>query len=141
MINGLFAENEYYMLLLVDEMKQKYEDITTCFDLFSKLKHEDKRIWVNLRDRRGGLDNSYFVADDKLTDACWNLYIVIGCRQSGFYQQYYIVDCMNVIRYQRWRIECSLVSTQFEKLRQEKKKAAEMKKLYGKQYNMFGGMD
>lgn len=129
------------MLLLVDEMKRKYEDITTCFDLFSKLKHEDRLIWVNIRDKRGGLDNSYFIDNEKLTDAGWNLFVVIDCRKSGFYQQYYIVDCMNVIRYQRYRVECELVAAKLEMQRQEKRKASELAKLYGKQFNMFGGMD
>ena len=139
----VFTENEYYMLLLVDELQQRYEDecIITCFDLFAKLKHENKRIWVNIRNRKGALVNSFFVARDKLTDSRWNCFLVSDYLERGFYDKYYIVNCMNAINFQRWHIECDLIAAQISKRLQEKKKAEELERLYGKQYNIFGGLE
>lgn len=137
----VFAESDYYELLLVDELKQRYENIITCFDLFAKLKHENKRIWVNIRDRRGRLYNSYFVGRDDLAAARWNCFVVSDYLERGFYDKYYIVNCMTAINYQRWHIECELIAAATRKQLQEKKKAEELKKAYGKQYNIFGGLE
>lgn len=137
----VFAESDYYNLLLVDELKQRYENIITCFDLFAKLKHENKRIWVNIRDRKGGLVNSYFISRDELAAACWNCFVVSDYLERGFYDKYYIVNCMTVIDFQRWQKQCELIAAATRKQLQEKKKAEELERLYGKQYNIFGGLE
>lgn len=141
-MSNVFAEDEYYVLLLIDELKEHYcnEQIVTCFDLFSRLKHENKRIWVNIRGSKGQLDNSYFVSGEKLT-AEWNLFIVTDYFQRGFYDKYYIVNCMHAINYQHWRIRCEQIAEASAKEREEKRKIEEQKALFGKQYNIFGGVD
>lgn len=139
-MSSLFAEENYYELLLVNELKEQYNDITVCFDLFVKLMHEGiNRIWINIRDSKGGLINSYFV--NNLVDVKWNVWVATDYFKRGFYNKYYVVNCMRVIDYQRWRKKCEMIAKATEKQRQEQKRVEELKKLFGKQYNMFGGMD
>lgn len=142
-MSDVFAEIDYYILLLIDDLKQHYgnENIITCYDLFSKLKHENKRIWVNIRGSKGQLDNSYFVSGEKLTAANWNLFIVTDYFQRGFYDKYYIVNCMHAINWQHWRIRCEQIAEAVAIEREKKRKIEEQKALFGKQYNIFGGVD
>lgn len=137
----VFAESEYYMLLLVDELKQKDENVITCFELFSRLKQEGKRIWVNIRGTKGELNNSFFISRDELSAALNNCFIVIDYIERGFYDKYYIVNCMNVINYQHFQKQCELIAIAAEQKRQEQKRQNEIKRIYGKQYNIFGGLD
>lgn len=137
---GVFSEFEYYSLLLVDELKQKDADIITCFDLFSKLRQEGKRIWANFRGRKGVLNNSYFVSVGDLHSK-YNFFIVIDYIERGFYDKYYIVNCMHVIDFQRFQKECELIAIAAEQHRQEQQRKEAAARLIGKQFNMFGGMD
>lgn len=139
-MSSLFVEDDYYSLLLVDELKQQYDDIIVCHDLFVKLMHEGiNRIWLNIRDSNYWLVNSFFC--DDLMRLKWNTWIVAGYYERGFYDRYYVVNCLRVIDYQRWRKKCEMIAKATEKRIQEQKRIEELKKLYGKQYNMFGGMD
>lgn len=139
-MSDIFAEDDYYLLLLVDELKQKDENVITCFDLFSKLRHEGKRIWVNCRGRKCELNNSYFVPAEDLHPH-WNYFIVTEYMERGFYDKYYIVDCMFAPWFQRHQIECKLIAAEMQKQRQEQQRKEEAVRRLGKQYNMFGGLD
>lgn len=139
-MSDIFAEDDYYLLLLVDELKQKDENLITCFDLFSRLRQEGKRIWVNCRGRKGELNNSYFIPAGDL-NAKWNYFIVTEYIERGFYDKYYIVDCMFAPWFQRHQIECKLIAAEMLKQRQEQQRKEKAARRLGKQYNMFGGLD
>lgn len=139
-IFDVFAESDYYQLLLLNEIKQQYENVTVCLDLFIKLMHEGiDRIWVNIRDSKGGLINSYFVTN--FTSLSWNVYVAIDYYKRGFYNKYYVVNCMSVINYQRWKKQCELIAIAAEQQRKEQQRKDAAARLIGKQYNMFGGLD
>lgn len=138
-MSNLFVEDEYYLLLLVDELKQRY-DIETVLDLLIRLKPNKKRIWLNLHDVNEHVYNSFFVDTDNLAPK-WDEWIVLNCSERGFYDRYYIINCMRANSWQKWHSKLEIAKRSLEKARQEQKRIEEQKRLYGKQYNMFGGMD
>ena len=86
-MSDIFAEDDYYALLLVDELKQQDENVITCFDLFSRLKHEKKRILVNCRGPKGELNNSYFIKREDFLNPLWTRFIVTDYHTRGFYDK------------------------------------------------------
>lgn len=137
----LFAESDYYFLLLVDELKQKNENMITFFELFSKLRHENKRIWVNCRGPKGELNNSYFIKNEDFSNPSWTWFIVTDYHTRGFYDKYYVVNCMQVICFQKYQIRCRQIAEAAHRQRQEQQRKDEAARLIGKQYNIFGGLD
>lgn len=139
-MSSLFAEDDYCRLLLVDDLKQRY-DIETCLDLFIRLKQHDKRrIWVNIHDRKVCRYNSFFVDIDNI-EPKWDGWIVLSYYSCGFYDRYYVVNCMIAEYWQQWRVRTDILRQELEEARQERKKIEEQKRLCGRQYNMFGGLD
>lgn len=140
-MSDIFAEDDYYALLLVDELKQQDENVITCFELFSRLKHEKKRILVNCRGPKGELNNSYFIKREDFLNPLWTRFIVTDYHTRGFYDKYYVVNCMMVIWFQKYQIRCRQIAEAARKQRQEQLQKDAAARLIGKQYNIWGGLD
>lgn len=127
-------------------LNRKYNDLLTCRQFFDKIISESNniKVWRNVYRYANGrqeLISSYFMSEWQIKKASEKYHIVLGYQKKGYYSKYYIVDSMYCLYYEMYRNDIETLNLALEQQRQFVKEIEAQNRLYGKQYNMFGGMD